>query len=51
MNQQINEKEPNGIFKDEKFANKVIMDFRTTSACKFKRQIGPKQYDIILTKE
>ena len=36
---------------DGKLAIKVIMDCRATSAHKFRRRLGFKQYDVILTKE
>ena len=44
-------KQCNVIFMDEKVAIKVIMDCRTTSAHKFRRRLGIKHYDVILTKE
>ena len=44
-------KQVNRIFIDEKLAIKVIMDCRATSAHKFRRRLGFKQYDVILTKE
>ena len=44
-------KQCNIIFLDEKFAIKVIIDCRTTSAHKFRARLRFKQYDLILTKE
>ena len=41
----------NKIFLDENVAIKVIMDCRTTSANKFRKRLGFKQNDAILTKE
>ena len=35
----------------EKLAIKVIVDCRTTMACRFRTRLGFKQYDVILTKE
>ena len=44
-------KQINRIFIDQNLAIKVIMDCRTTSAQKFKKRLGFKQYDVILAKE
>ena len=43
-------KQCNRIFTDKKFAIKVIMDCRITSAHKCRTRVGFKQYDVILTK-
>ena len=44
-------KQCNRIFIDEKWAIKVIMHCRTTSAYKFRARLWFKQYGIILTKD
>ena len=44
-------KQPNITFTDEKLAVKVIIDCRVTSAHPFKKRLGFKQYDVVLTKE
>ena len=41
----------NRIFIDEKLPIKTIMDWRTTSAHKFRTRLEFKQYDVILKKE
>ena len=43
-------KQCNRMFIDKKFAIKVIMDCRTTSAHKFRTRFGFKQFNVILTK-
>ena len=52
MNYKVNKqiKQCNRIFIDEKLAIKVIMDFRTTPAHKFRTRFGFTQY-VTLTKE
>ena len=47
----MNKKTTSRMFIDGKLAIKVIMDFRTTSAHKFRRKLGFKQFDIIFKKE
>ena len=44
-------KQPKRIFTNKKLAVKVIMDWRTIAAHKFRTRLGCKQYDITLTKE
>ena len=44
-------KQVDKMFINEKLSIKVIMDCKTTSAHKFRRRLGFKQYDLILTKE
>ena len=44
-------KQVNRIFINGKLAIKLIMDFTTTSANKFRTRLGFKQYDVLLTKE
>ena len=44
-------KQANRTFIDERLANKVIMDYRTISAHKYRITLGFKQYDVIWTKE
>ena len=44
-------KQPNRIFIDKELATKVIMDCRTTAACKFRTRLGFKQCGVILTKK
>ena len=41
---------PKNIAIEFVYRQKVITDCRTTSASKFRRRLGFKQYDIILTK-
>ena len=48
MNQKS---QPNQIFVKEKLGLKVIMDFGTTGARKFRKRLGFKEYDVILTKQ
>ena len=43
-------KQPNRVFIQKELATKVIMNYRTTAAHKFRTRLGFKQYDIILTK-
>ena len=44
-------KQVNRNFIDERLAMKAIMDCRTASAHKFRRRLGFKQHDVILTKK
>ena len=44
-------KQQRRVFLKEESAIKVIMDCRTTAACKFRARLRFKQCDIILTKE
>ena len=44
-------KQVSRIFKDEKLAVNIIINFRTTMAHKFRARLEFKQCDVILTKE
>ena len=47
----MNQKQPNRIFIGKELAINVIIDYRTTASHKFKKRLGFKQHDVILTKE
>ena len=43
--------QPNRIFMNKELAIKVTINWRTTTAHRFRTRLGFKQYDVFLTKE